>query len=140
MSTPRARRSHAFFTLRQFAIAERPNAIVVIEMRRCDFAIVQRQRLLVAHCICNGRGHRRRCIGQGCRHTDGFLLLLGRFLVGLLVEIVEQEIEEYAVGQREEDRPSRVAAIGVDQLGGMQEGQTELDLQERGNYIKLFNI
>lgn len=56
------------------------------------------------------------------------LLVVLRLLVGLLVEIVEQEVEEDAVGQRQEDGPARIAAVGVQQLGRVQECQTELDL------------
>lgn len=52
-----------------------------------------------------------------------------RLPVRLLIEVVEQEIEEYAVRQREEDGPARVAAIGVDQLRRVQKGQAELDLE-----------
>lgn len=50
-------------------------------------------------------------------------------LVGLLVEIIEQEVEEHGIGQREADRPSRIAAVGVEQLSLMNEGAAELDLK-----------
>lgn len=50
-------------------------------------------------------------------------------LVGLLVEVIEQEVEEHSVGQGEADRPSWIAAVGVEQLSLMNEGAAELDLK-----------
>lgn len=58
----------------------------------------------------------------------GVLLALGRWHVRLLVEVVEQEVEEDGVRQREDDRPARVAALVPQQLRRMQECQAELDL------------
>lgn len=49
-------------------------------------------------------------------------------LVGLLIEVIEQEVEEHSVGQGEADRPSWIAAVGVEQLSLMNEGAAELDL------------
>lgn len=54
----------------------------------------------------------------------GCLLLL----VGLLVEVVEQEVEEDGVGQGEAHGPPRIAAVRVQQLGLVDEGAAELDL------------
>lgn len=63
---------------------------------------------------------RHQSIGLG----SGLLLL-----VGLLVEVIEQEVEEDGVGQGEADRPPWVATIGVQQLGLVDEGAAELDLK-----------
>jgi len=60
----------------------------------------------------------------------GGLLFL---LVGLLVEVVEQEVEEDCVGQGEAHRPPGVATIRVQQLGLVDEGAAELDLQWEEN-------
>lgn len=91
-------------------------AVVVIQFELVHFAVAVRLRL----CGCQSGGGGR---------LDGLLLLFVGFPVRLLIEIVEQEIEENTVGQCEEDRPARIAAIGVEQLRGMEKGQAELNLQ-----------
>lgn len=74
------------------------------------------------------------------------LICLGLFyrlllLVGLLIEVVEQEVEEHSVGQGEADRPSWIAAVGVEQLSLMNEGAAELDLKrERTSTISYRSI
>lgn len=54
---------------------------------------------------------------------------LGGWLVGLVVEVREQEVKEDSVGKGEANRPARVAAVVEDQLRGMQEGDAELELK-----------
>lgn len=62
-------------------------------------------------------------------------------LVGLLIEVIEQEVEEHGVGQGEADRPSWIAAVGVEQLSLMNEGAAELDLKsERTSTISYRSI
>lgn len=58
-------------------------------------------------------------------------------LVGLLIEVIEQEVEEHSVGQGEADRPSWIAAVGVEQLSLMNEGAAELDLKRKNKNHQL---
>lgn len=59
-----------------------------------------------------------------------------RFVVGLLVKVVEEQVEEDSVGHGEADGPAGIAAVRVEQLGRVQEGQAELDLKERKKKVK----
>lgn len=57
------------------------------------------------------------------------LLLVTGFAVGLVVEVVEEIVEEDGVGQREDDRPARVAAVIEQELRRVQERNAELELK-----------
>lgn len=58
------------------------------------------------------------------------LLALGQLVrrVGLVVELGEEEVEEYGIGKNEDQRPAWVLAVVDQELAAVQEGQAELAL------------
>lgn len=60
--------------------------------------------------------------------VDRLRLFAGLRYVGLLVEVIEQEIEENGVWHGEPHGPPRVSAVGPQQLRIVQESHAELDL------------
>lgn len=56
-----------------------------------------------------------------------------RLVVGLLVEVVEEQVEEHSVGHGEAHGPTGIAAVRVQQLGRVQEGEAELNLRDVAN-------
>lgn len=55
------------------------------------------------------------------------------FAIGFIVEIVEEVIEEYGVGQGENNGPTWIAALVEDQLKRMEKRDAELELKKESN-------
>lgn len=60
------------------------------------------------------------------------------FVVGLFVKVVEEQVEEDGIWHCEADSPPRVTAISVEELGRVQEGHAELDLEEETKRVIVY--